>query len=245
MADGGMEAVYVFMSMVVLADQDGAVRIDGRVLANRIGIPYTKLKPALAILQTIDPSSNIKDEEGKRIIPLSDVEHLEGNRGYWLVNYEHYRDKGTRNDQKEKATQRKRRQRERDSLAKTVTDATETRDVSLGGHGKTAHIDIDTDIDTDLRGAAAPEKTRLWDIARGWLGGTLLGKTLRDASDDERVKQAILDTLAKDPADPKTFFLGCMKETNGKARKSTTGRLSAVEATEAGIERYLARKTTP
>ena len=56
---------------------------------------------------------------------------------------------------------------------------------------------------------------RIWDVARDWLGGGLLGKQIREFKDDAQFKKAILETLKKDPADPKAYLLGILKN-NGK-----------------------------
>jgi hypothetical protein len=52
----------------------------------------------------------------------------------------------------------------------------------------------------------------IWDVARDWCGGALLGRIIKEANDDEKVKKAICATLMKGPADPKTYLLGILKE---------------------------------
>lgn len=60
----------------------------------------------------------------------------------------------------------------------------------------------------------------IWDIARQWLGGDLLGKTIRDHG-EEPTKQAVVDTLLKVPADPKSYLLGILKSTPEKIDRGT------------------------
>lgn len=76
---------------------------------------------------------------------------------------------------------------------------------------------------------------RIWDIARAWVGPAVLGKVLRETGDDEKVKKAICQTLMKDPADAKTYFLSILKE-NGETQlwKMTDLNLMTL-ATQKGI----------
>ena len=99
------------------------------------------------------------------------------------------------------------------SSAKTVTSAS----------AKTAHTK-DNLKDTLKDKAQAPT---VWDSAKAILGGGLLGKLLKQHP-DENIKQATLATLGKQPADPKTFLLGVLKNgTNGSGNSSR--HLSASE----------------
>ena len=82
-------------------------------------------------------------------------------------------------------------------------------------------------------GASAP--SGVWDVARGWVGRPLLTKLLK-THEEEAVKQAVFRTLDKRPADPKTYFLGALKE-NGDASpvwQKTDAELMAL-AQERGI----------
>jgi hypothetical protein len=45
----------------------------------------------------------------------------------------------------------------------------------------------------------------IWDVCRTWTGRSLLGRLLRDHGEDA-VKAAIVDTLLKGPAEPKTYL---------------------------------------
>ena len=153
-AEGGWMPTYIFMSMVVLADKFGVVDVAPKALYRRLGfsdfdskIAYEEFLAALGYLQEEDPSSRSSKEAGRRIIPISQLDDVEGNRGFVIVNYEHYRDKGGSIEQRRaQDAERKRRQRRRqnkdldEKQAKchvTVTD----------GHGMSAHTDIDTDTD--------------------------------------------------------------------------------------------------
>ena len=168
MADGGGIAVYVFMSMAVLKDQDGAVRIAGPVLANRLDISENQFDAAIKVLTAPDPNSNLKAMDGRRIVPLSEVEFPAGNRGYFVVNHEHYREKEGRDDQREQAKVRQQRKRERDSHA-DVTPM--SRSVTLR-HAKPVYTDTDTDKERKRsarsRASRLPEDWKLPDEWKEW-----------------------------------------------------------------------------
>ncbi len=90
MADHGMDGVYVMMAMVVLSDKDGILNIAPEVFAKRIGMDWKDLKKILNYLEKSDPESNIKDREGRRIIPLDQCDKFPENRGYFVVNKRFY-----------------------------------------------------------------------------------------------------------------------------------------------------------
>lgn len=67
-----------------------------------------------------------------------------------------------------------------------------------------------------------------WDIARQWLGGALLGKSLKQYGDD-RVRRCLAETVAKNPADPKSYLLACLKGKKHETHQNGNGKLSAVD----------------
>lgn len=157
MADGGSDAVYLMMSLIVLKDQDGAVNIDRRILANRLDLPLDRFDAAMRVLMAPDPDSNLPDFDGRRVIHLSDVAHLDDNRGYYVVNHEHYREKGQLDDKRRKDAERQKRKRDRDAMSR------KKRDASRPCHApseKVAHTDTDTDTKYKKEGANASRATR-------------------------------------------------------------------------------------
>ena len=77
----GYEVVYVFQCMITLADQNDVVDMGLAALANRINMPKEKVEHALKRLGLPDDESKSSREEGRRIIPLSEVEEIDSNRG--------------------------------------------------------------------------------------------------------------------------------------------------------------------
>ena len=144
MADGGSDAVYVFMCLITLANRDGVVGIAKPILAKKIDISNERLDAALDILFRDDPESNISEFGGRRVIPMSEVDWIQGNRGFLVVNYETYAKKASAEDRKEQNRLAKQRQRQRESQQTSAP-------VSNGQQesAESAHIDIDIDIDID------------------------------------------------------------------------------------------------
>jgi len=150
MMNEGWLGVYVMMSLVTLAeDEEGILRYDDRALYRLLGLEnsettFDHFLDVMVKLNEPDPLSNLRDQEGRRIIPLSDMDNIEGDRGYFIVNYAYYRRKGSREDRTEKATARKQRQREREKLNKS----TMSRSVTHSSE-KIAQAEAQADTDTE------------------------------------------------------------------------------------------------
>lgn len=90
MAEGGKVTCWVFSMMVAHADKDHCLRKDPRTFAKQIDCTQEEFERAISILTKPDPHSNIPDSDGRRVIPLSELPEKEGNRGWFIVNREHY-----------------------------------------------------------------------------------------------------------------------------------------------------------
>lgn len=85
---GPWQALVTFQQLIVLADQDGTVDMTPQAIARETTIPLEIIESGLAALEQPDPESRSPDEEGRRIVRLS-----EGRKWGWrVVNYKHYRD---------------------------------------------------------------------------------------------------------------------------------------------------------
>ena len=197
------EGLVTFQQMIVLADDAGVVDMTIRALSARTGLPQDIIEKGVAFLEAEDPNSRSVEQNGRRI------ERLDAHRpwGWRLVNYDKYVKLGSH-------AEKKAADRERIAAKR----ASECRDVSQGV-ADVAHIDIDKDIDKKEKRRAKAPFIHIWDIPRAWCGPALLGKILKETGDDKKVKQAVLDTLKKEPAEPKTYFLALLK---GKSEDSTT-----------------------
>lgn len=110
MADQGMYGVYVMTAMVVLSDQHGILNIAPKIFAKRIGIDWENFKKIVNYLEKPDPESNIKDHEGRRIIPLDQCDQFPENRGYLIVNKRLYWLKDSPSSSKERVSKHRKKQ---------------------------------------------------------------------------------------------------------------------------------------
>lgn len=163
-AEGGWLPTYIFMSMVALADKDGFFRDDPRNFYEELklhrenGVPFDEFREALEFLEKPDDLSNLDTLGGRRIVSLCTLPKIEGNRGWVIVNYQHYRDKGGSLELKrQKDAERQQRKRDRDKSSRDDHVA------SCDGHVKSQHTDTDTDTDktehTSSADAAESAKT--------------------------------------------------------------------------------------
>ena len=84
---GQWEAIVTFTVMIVLADQHGEVDMTAEALAAQTSIPLDIIKRGIADLETPDPKSRTPDDEGRRIVRVSD----QRDWGWTITNYQHYR----------------------------------------------------------------------------------------------------------------------------------------------------------
>ena len=154
---------YIFMSMVVLADKDGVVDVASKALYRRLGfsdydskIEYQDFIAALDYLQQEDHSSRSPEQNGKRIIALSEIDDYQGNRGFVIVNYAYYRDRGSREDRARQSTERTRRFRERE---KDNKNNDETQGDASKRMGRYTDTDTDTDTDKSTTAPAVPKES--------------------------------------------------------------------------------------
>lgn len=76
----------VWLTLLLISDSDGCVRISLPGLAKRAGVNLDECKEALARLEAPDPDSQSKAEEGRRLLRIG------GDEPIWqIVNYTRYR----------------------------------------------------------------------------------------------------------------------------------------------------------
>lgn len=98
-----------FVFMLAHADRKGFVDLHPDYIARVSGIPRHEVDTAIEILSTPDPSSRSDDHEGRRIVPIDG----ERDWGWVIVNHSYYRSLKDQDEQRVKATDRKRRSRSR------------------------------------------------------------------------------------------------------------------------------------
>jgi hypothetical protein len=78
--------LWVTMLLIADADRTGIVDMPTERLAARAGLTIEETEAGLAFLSSPDPESHSEDEQGRRIVRISD-----STRGWQLVNWDRYR----------------------------------------------------------------------------------------------------------------------------------------------------------
>tara|TARA_R110000868_G_scaffold77797_2_gene222559 strand:+ start:2501 stop:3271 length:771 start_codon:yes stop_codon:yes gene_type:complete len=94
---GPWQALVTFQQLIILADQDGVVDMTAEAISRRTTIPLEIVRLGIAALEEPDPDSRTPDEEGRRILRLSD----DRGWGWSVVNYDKYRKIRTAEDRRE------------------------------------------------------------------------------------------------------------------------------------------------
>jgi len=82
----GDHVVRVWLALLLLVDSDGILKISIPGLAKEARVPIDMCRSALNVLESPDPDSQSKEEEGRRIIRVGGDEPV-----WFVVNYKHYR----------------------------------------------------------------------------------------------------------------------------------------------------------
>lgn len=104
---GQWEAIVTFTVMIVLADQHGEVDMTAEALSAQTSIPLDIIQRGICQLEAPDPKSRTPDDEGRRIVRVSDARDW----GWVITNYAHYRAIRTAEERREYFKQHKRKQR--------------------------------------------------------------------------------------------------------------------------------------
>lgn len=111
---GPWQALVTFQQMIVLADKEGVLDMTAEALARRTTIPLEIIRIGIAGLEATDPDSRTPDEDGRRIVRLSETRTW----GWRIVNHAKYRAIRTAEERREYH-----RQYKRDQRAAAVDDA--------------------------------------------------------------------------------------------------------------------------
>lgn len=104
---GPWQALVTFQQLVILADKTGIVDMTAESIARRTTVPLDIILIGITALEVADPESRSPDEDGRRIVRLSDDRIW----GWRIVNYEHYRKLRSQDERREymRTYQQKRR----------------------------------------------------------------------------------------------------------------------------------------
>lgn len=110
--EGPWEALVTFQQFIILADKDGVVDMTSEAISRRTTIPFDIISTGIKALEQPDVASRSPDEEGRRIVRLSDGREW----GWRIVNYIHYRNIRSQEERREymRNYQRKRRSKDKD-----------------------------------------------------------------------------------------------------------------------------------
>ena len=135
------EARVVFQDMIILASPEGILDKTPESLAGTTGIPLPTILKAIEFLEAPDPQSRTPDNEGRRIVRISE----DRSWGWMIVNHEKYRNM---RDLEERREQNREAQQRRRLLTRQQPSA-----MVSNGQQKSAYSD--TDSDTDTKSASA------------------------------------------------------------------------------------------
>tara|TARA_R110000803_G_scaffold135799_2_gene202726 strand:+ start:3763 stop:4677 length:915 start_codon:yes stop_codon:yes gene_type:complete len=162
----GFETVYVFMSMIALANNEHVCDFGRHALAGRIGVTLDQLEDSLEKLSRTDPDSNSQDFDGRRIVALKEIDEIESNRGWLMVNRERYINEIKRENRKKqvkeavsKFRQKKEGQAGSSEKVDPKENLSENNDVII----KKAHVDVDVDQDVENNKAKATAFGLFWE----------------------------------------------------------------------------------
>lgn len=107
------ETKVVWVTMLLMADRDGIVEASVPGLADRARVSVDKTRQALKRFQEPDADSRTPDHEGRRIEVI---------RGGWhILNYDHYRQKASKDEAADKHAARQARYRASKKASQSVT----------------------------------------------------------------------------------------------------------------------------
>lgn len=117
---GPWQALVTFQQLIVLADKHGDVDMTAEAIARRTTIPLEVVEVGLRELAKPDPQSRTPDEDGRRIVPLSDGRTW----GWHIVNHDKYRKIRSQEDRREYMRQYQRERRAAERVNKNVNTST-------------------------------------------------------------------------------------------------------------------------
>ena len=202
---GPWEALVTFQQMIVLADKDGGVDMTADAISRETTIPLTIIAKGIEALEKPDPESRSPDEEGRRIVRLSESRSW----GWRIVNYPHYRRLKSEEDRREYHRQywHKRKAKERDSTETQQNSTNSIQALSIK-HEALSKEEMVAKRPFDLFWEAYPKKVKKKEAVMVWqskrldaMAETLAADVSRRLSEDRR-------WLGGFVCDPPTYLRG-------------------------------------
>jgi hypothetical protein len=111
---------HVFEDMLKLADVNGVVDVTRESISRRTKVPLHIVNQAIDALEKPDPNSRNPAYEGRRIVLLD--EHR--NWGWFIVNYQYYRELAREDQRRQRTLARVRKFREKEPVTLCNADVT-------------------------------------------------------------------------------------------------------------------------
>ena len=216
MYDGSLsadwKAMIVFQQFIVLADCEGIVDYTPQALNRRTGIPLDIIEHGIEVLQRPDPFSRLTDFEGRRIALLDDDRPW----GWSIVSYKYYRDLASREDQRVKARERKRKQRGRQSQPLDNKDVSQDVTPGHAASRMSRHEDEDENEFHSPSESAQEADSVIWNTGIELLGGkkgdrSLIGKWV-SVHGKEKVAATIAQAAVQRPVEAKAYITAALQE---------------------------------
>lgn len=163
---GPWQALVTFQQMIILADKNGVVDMTAEAISRHTTIPLEIISVGLEHLQKADPDSRSPDEDGRRIVLLSDHRAW----GWRVVNYGHYRKIRSEEERREYHRQYMRKKRSVNPDVKGSTGGEQSQPIAVSSMQE-------AEKKKDMPPDGGPS---LWEFGRSLLGGQ--GLSTREAS---------------------------------------------------------------
>lgn len=141
---GEWKALVTLQQMIILSDRDGIIDMTAQAIASKTTIPLEIIEAGIAFLELPDPQSRTPDEEGRRLVRLSESRDW----GWRVVNKKMYSKIKTQEDRREYHRQYWHERK----LNKSNINSTPTQHLSTPlntSQPNSNHIDIDIDVNKD------------------------------------------------------------------------------------------------
>ncbi len=198
------KGLITLQQMIVLCDSDGIIDMTPPALSRRTNIPLEIIEEGIAFLEKPDAYSRSPSEEGRRIVRLDESRIW----GWRIVNHKYYRDLASREDKREKATNRQRRHR---AKSPQVTEITKVSRTVTPSHACHAMQDADADANT-TKGEASPHPRELvWQMGASMgIDRKLIGKLVKQYT-AESVAEKLTVMAMRPPANPPAYLIGALR----------------------------------
>ena len=206
------KALVTFQQLIILCDKEGIIDITPSSLSRRTNIPIDIIEEGLAYLEKPDKYSRSPDHQGRRIVKIDDDREW----GWRIVNYYYYRTLASKEDKRIKDAARiaeKRAQKKGNKINNVADSRAESQTVA-----DVAHVNVNTNVNTGTNTPPDPKSIFWQNIVTvfGPSGRSFAGKLIKQYGEDLVIEKLAV-TMAKNPADPKSYLIGALKvKSNGK-----------------------------